>query len=106
MEDDSPVLEEVELDRAAVGVGQIRFLSTVGLSKAITGNGVDGDDRIVWDKRFFDQIKEARVKFYELLKKGFLAFLVRKDGLKSNRRMHKFDPNAEEILMVPPVVGG
>ena len=104
-EDDSPVLEEVELVKSD-GVGKIRFLTTSSFSKAITGNGVDGDDRIVWDRRFLDQIKEARTKFYELIKKGFLAFLIGKDGQKSNRRMCKFDPNAEEILMVPPIAGG
>lgn len=104
--EDMPVMEEVPLVEGATGIGQIRFLSTVRLSKEITGNGIGGDDRVVWDKRFLDQIKEARKKFYELLKKGFQAFMVRRDGKKSNRRMHKFDPNAEEIVMVPPVAGG
>ena len=101
-----PELEEVPLEAGAKGIGMIRFLATIGLSKEITGNGIDGDDRIIWDKRFLDQIKEARKRFYDLLNKGFQAFMVKVDGKKSNRRMHKFNPNAEEIIMSPPVAGG
>ena len=88
------------------GNGIIRFLCTPKMSKEITGNSIGGDDRIVWDRRFLDQIKEARAKFYDLLDRGFKAFKVKKDGSKSKRRLLKFDPSAEEIIMVPAIVGG
>jgi hypothetical protein len=91
---------------AQSATGTIRFLATSSLSKRITGNEIDGDDRIVWDRRFLDQVKEAAQKFDELIKEGFKAFLVRKDGKKSERQMFRFDPNAEEIIMVPPLTGG
>lgn len=98
--------QDIPLVENAVGVGKIRFLTTTELSKQITGNGIDGDDRVVWDRRFLDQVKEASEKFHKLIKEGFKAFLVKRDGQKSNKQMFRFDPNAEEIIMVPPMAGG
>ena len=86
--------------------GMIKFMCTPEISKEITGNGVGGDDRIVWDKRFPETIKEAREMFNKLLEKGYKAFMIRKDGQKSERQMFRFDPNAEEVLMIPQVMGG
>lgn len=71
-----------------------------------------GDDRIIWDKRFPDQMKEAQKKFYELIDKGYKLFAVLADGKKSTRPMLRFDPYAEEviavrsIIAVPPMRGG
>jgi hypothetical protein len=93
-------------DTQSTVTGTIRFLTTSELSKQITGNSIEGDDRIVWNKRYLDQVKEASSKFYELKKLGFQAFLAKRNGQKSNRQMFRFDPNAEEIIMVPPIVGG
>jgi hypothetical protein len=104
-QEEAPLTEEPPLTKTT-GYGAIRFLCDKQMSIAITGNNIDGDDRIVWDRRFLDQIKEARDKFYSLLDKGYLAYLIRGDGTRSKRRTLKFDPNAEEIIMVAPVTGG
>lgn len=86
--------------------GRIRFTATKELSKEITGNGIGGHDRIIWDRRYRDSIGEARDKFNELVKKGFVPYLVKKDGTKYSNPMEEFDPDAEEIIMVAPHVGG
>lgn len=86
-------------------IGVIRFLCSNQVSKEITGNGVGGDDRIIWDRRFLDSIKEARSKFYKLLDQGFKAFMV-KSGKRSRRQIFEFDPDIEEVVMVAPVIGG
>lgn len=58
----------------------------------------NGDDRIVWDRRFKDQIEQAKQKFYEMLDKGYIAYVVGPDG-KEGRRITRFNPDAEEILI-------
>lgn len=65
-----------------------------------------GDDRLIWDKRFPDQLKEAQKKFYELLDKGYQLFAVALDGSKSKRKLLRFDPEAEEVIALAPVMGG
>lgn len=65
----------------------------------------NGDDRITWDKENGNQAKEAKVKFNELLGKGYMAFSVDNEGQK-NRRIKEFDVDAEEIIMVPKTVKG
>lgn len=80
--------------------GSLRYLCSAKTSKKITGHGVGGDDSVVWDKRFPDQVKEAQEVFDKLLAKGYSALTV--DG----RKVRSFDPEAEEIIMVFPVVGG
>lgn len=64
-----------------------------------------GDDRIVWDKEKGQEAKEAKHKFQELLGKGYKAYSVDDNG-KKNRRIHEFDVDAEEILMIPPTAKG
>lgn len=86
--------------------GEIKYLATVELSKKITGNGIGGHDRIIWDRRYRDQIGEAREKFNELVRLGFTPYLTRKDGTKANSPLVEFDPDAEEIIMVAPTAAG
>jgi hypothetical protein len=65
----------------------------------------NGDDRLAWDKRFLDQVHQARDKFYELKKKGFAAFLPGAGGQPA-RMLTEFDPSAEEIIFRGMVQGG
>lgn len=87
-------------------MGLIRFLCTSELSRKITGNGIGGDDRIIWDRRYRDQVEEARDKFHQLIKLGYKAFLVKQGGKKCNELVTEFLPEYEELLMVSPVVAG
>lgn len=65
----------------------------------------EGDTRLVWDRREPDQVKEAYVRFKEMLDKGYTAFAIRSDGKKGSR-LEEFDPLHEEILMVPRTMPG
>jgi len=62
-----------------------------------------GDDRLTWDKDNGREAKEAKIKFYDLLKQGYMAFSVDNQS-RRNRRIKEFDVDAEEILMVPKTV--
>lgn len=64
-----------------------------------------GDTKTVWDKNDEDQVEAAEAQFKELTEKGYLAYTVKKDG-KPGKKMSKFDPNAEAVILAPPVVGG
>jgi len=78
------------------------------LAKKITGHVMiclseKGDERLVWDMDSGPEAKQAKNKFYELIKKGHKAYSVDRKG-KKNRRITEFDVEAEEILMIPETV--
>ena len=71
-----------------------------------------GDDRIIWDTQKVETqdsealaaIREAERIFTEERKKGATAYIV--EGGKTVERIDKFDRTAEQIVLVPRVVGG
>ena len=71
-----------------------------------------GDDRITWDAKkagtndpeAVAAIREAERIFNEARMRGATAFKV--ESGKSVERIEKFDRTAEQIIMVPRVVGG
>jgi len=71
-----------------------------------------GDERIVWDPGKVEAndpealaaIREAERIFNEERARGATAFKVESD--KPVERIEKFDRTAEQIVMVPRVVGG
>ena len=71
-----------------------------------------GDERIVWDPGKVETndpeavaaIREAERIFNEERARGATAFKVASD--KPVERIEKFDRTAEQIVMVPRVVGG
>ena len=71
-----------------------------------------GDDRIVWDRSAAEQgdldaqaaVREAERIFAEQRMRGATAVKVAPD--RPAERIEKFDPAAEEIVMIPRVVGG
>lgn len=64
-----------------------------------------GDTKIAWDSDNPDEVENARASFRRLRDKGYGAFKADKKGEKSET-MHDFDPNAEKIIMSPPMRGG
>ena len=64
-----------------------------------------GDVKTIWDSENEDEVNAARKQFDELREKGFLAYKVDKSGDKGSV-IRKFDPNAEAIILAPPMVGG
>lgn len=67
-----------------------------------------GDKSISWDKGKRDEVEVARQEFEFLVKeKGWLAYAV--DPSKPDRKgrqVRAFDVNAEELVLVPAMVGG
>jgi hypothetical protein len=71
-----------------------------------------GDDQVAWDHRraaagdieAAAAVREAERIFNEERMRGATAFKV--DSDKSIRRIERFDRTAEQIIVVPRVVGG
>lgn len=64
-----------------------------------------GDLKVVWSATNPDEVESARRQFEELRKKGFSAFEVGRLG-KAGTRMDEFDPEAEKVILTPPLRGG
>lgn len=65
-----------------------------------------GDSKFVWDADNPAEVKAARKHFETLVNKNrYAAFHVKSDGGKG-RRMTAFDPEAEKVILVPPLQGG
>ena len=71
-----------------------------------------GDDRLTWDEQKFQMndpeaiaaVREAERIFAETRARGAVAFRV--EPGKPTQRIDQFDPTAQQILIVPRVVGG
>lgn len=81
-------------------MGRLRVTSTLG------------DQTIAWDQRRAETgdpeaqaaAREAERIFEEQLRRGATAFIVATDA--TARRLDRFDPEADQIVTVPRVVGG
>ena len=67
--------------------------------------GRKGDTKVSWDPGNQVEVGEAEKSFVAYRAKGFAAFRTTKGGNKG-KQITVFDPNAEEILFVPPIAGG
>lgn len=65
----------------------------------------EGDLKIVWDSDNTDEVAQAKKTFDELRKKGMAAFRVNKKGEKT-KTLSEFDPDAEAMVLAPPIAGG
>lgn len=71
-----------------------------------------GDDRLTWDEKKIQAgdseaiaaVREAERIFAQERAKGATAFRI--EVGKPVERLERFDPTAEQIVMVPRVVGG
>ena len=65
-----------------------------------------GDWKHEWDSENKTEVEQMRKTFDHNVKdKGFAAFRIDKDGTRRDQ-IHKFDPKAERIVLVPPITGG
>lgn len=64
-----------------------------------------GDTRIIWDPENEEEVENARRTFNELREKRFVAYAVRAGGGKGEV-IRQFDPEAEKLILAPPLVGG
>lgn len=64
-----------------------------------------GDLKVIWDKKKRDEVEAARNQFDAMIKKGYLAFSVKKDGEKG-KVVKEFDEDAEMLILSPRLQGG
>jgi len=64
-----------------------------------------GHTRHIWNSEMEAEVEAAKSLFKTLVKKGYRAFHVKKDG-EEGKAMTDFDPEAEKMIMVPPLQGG
>ncbi len=64
-----------------------------------------GDVRVMWNPDNAAEVAAAKKTFDEMTKKGHLAFAVKKTGDKGVQ-VREFDPEAEKIILAPPMRGG
>jgi hypothetical protein len=64
-----------------------------------------GDFKVTWSHDNADEVEIARGTYEKLKKKGYAAFRMLDRGQRGEQ-IREFDPRAEQIIMVPPVVGG
>jgi hypothetical protein len=64
-----------------------------------------GDVRIIWNPDIPAEVAAAKKSFDDLTKKGHLAFAVKRTGDKGEQ-IREFDPDAEKIILAPPMRGG
>ena len=67
--------------------------------------GSSGDTKISWDSTKPAEVDAARDHFKKLTSKGFRGYRVKASGLQGSE-VKDFDPELENILMIPPQVGG
>lgn len=60
-----------------------------------------GDKQIVLNK---ENIEEAEREFDEAVKKGYIAFEINNSGAK--QLVKELNRDAEEVIMIPSLVGG
>jgi hypothetical protein len=63
-----------------------------------------GDNRHPFDPNDARELAKAEQRFYELTKVGFTAAV--RTGAGQVSRIRSFDPNAEETVFFPRLVGG
>ena len=76
-----------------------------GTDHMLSVMGREGDVKTIWNKSNTDETEHAKKTFDEMKAKGFMAYRVRGDGGKGEA-MTEFDPNAEKMIMSPPMQGG
>ena len=67
--------------------------------------GRTGDTRVLWNGDNEAEVENARRTFEDLTKKGYLAYSVDRRGNKGTQ-VREFDPEAEKLILAPPMAGG
>lgn len=81
----------------------------MGVLRIMSGRG---DDRFTWDLRRAEEhdpealaaVREAEEIFREQRSRGATAFRAEKGRVAT--RIDEFDPTLEQIVLIPPLVGG
>lgn len=68
--------------------------------------GKEGDTKVIWDAENADEVANAKRTFDDLRKKGYMAYSVNPENAKKGELITKFDPNAQKLILAPPMAGG
>jgi hypothetical protein len=85
-------------------MGILRVMSQRGDDRVVWSTQRDSQGRAPWDPEVGAAIREAERIFREQQEQGAAAFRVAKG--QSPVRIDEFNPDAEQIVLVPRVVGG
>jgi len=64
-----------------------------------------GDVKISWNSSNREEVKTAKETFDKKISQGWSAFEEKFSGTKGDR-IKEFDPDAQRIILVPPITGG
>lgn len=67
--------------------------------------GREGDTRMTWDRGNADEVESVRAMFNDLRRRGHLAYSVEEGGGRGEV-VREFDPNAQKVILAPPMAGG
>lgn len=67
--------------------------------------GTPSGTKIIWNADEPVGVKSARRSFDEHVANGYAAFSVKGDG-GPGEQITEFDPDAEKVILIPPVRGG
>lgn len=65
-----------------------------------------GDLELKWDEDKPDEVAAARATFEKAKKRGLAMYKMSRFGSKKGSQLHEFDPSAEKIIGMAPMVGG
>lgn len=74
------------------------------MGKLSIASRTDGDVKVSWDPKDELGTKAAKEMFDVLIEKGYLAYDV--SSKEDRKALKKFDAEAGEVFMAPPLVGG
>lgn len=64
-----------------------------------------GDARVTWRRGNMQETDIARAAFVSARASGMMAYRTKPDG-SQGEVLAEFDPNAEKIILAPPLAGG
>jgi hypothetical protein len=82
-------------------VGELRVIGTS--PTVMSGEVVEGDLRLTWDKENEAEVALAAKVFTEYTKKGWLAI---GEDLGKKAQIFTFNPDLERIVLAPLAMGG
>jgi hypothetical protein len=86
-------------------IGHNPNLKGVSMTGVLEIMGPEGDTKLEWSRGNEVEVEAARASFNLHKKKGYIAYKMGPGGGKGEV-ITTFDPEAERIIMAPPVQGG
>lgn len=65
-----------------------------------------GDEPVTWNPTDKRSTEAARAQFKSLMERSYALYQMPADKSQSGERVTTFDPQATEIIAVPPMAGG